>query len=264
MCNREHAGIKYGRVVKPGPATHGYSVDVVEMDDVAGGHHRHPNGEIDLVMPVDGTPRFDGHGAGWLVYEPGTAHRADGHRRQGARCSICCRRARSSSRNSGIGAGRASARAASAYRRSAMPSLSTADHGLSPPRVDIPRDYNAAHDLVERNLAAGRAGKIAYIDDAGHATRTASSPSASTAAPTRSSASACSPSSACSSACSTPSTFRRRSSARSRPASCRSPATRCSRPRTTSTCCATAARGRWSSRRRCCRRSRRSSARCRT
>jgi len=48
-----------------------------------------------------------------------------------------------------------------------MPSLSTADHGASPPRVEIPRDYNAAHDLVERNLAAGRAGKIAYIDDAG-------------------------------------------------------------------------------------------------
>ena len=48
-----------------------------------------------------------------------------------------------------------------------MPSLCTADHRVSPPRVHIPRDYNAAHDLIERNLAAGRAGKIAYIDDAG-------------------------------------------------------------------------------------------------
>ncbi len=48
-----------------------------------------------------------------------------------------------------------------------MPSLSTADHGASPPRLEIPRDYNAAHDLVERNLRAGRAGKTAYIDDAG-------------------------------------------------------------------------------------------------
>jgi uncharacterized protein DUF4863 len=74
MCNREHAGIKYGRVVKPGDATHGYSVDVVEMDDVAGGHHRHPNGEIDLVIPIDDTAAFDGRGAGWLVYEPGSAH----------------------------------------------------------------------------------------------------------------------------------------------------------------------------------------------
>jgi Domain of unknown function (DUF4863) len=74
MCSRENAGIKYGRVVKPGPATHGFSVDVVEMEDLAGGHHRHPTGEIDLIMPLRGAARFDGHGAGWLVYEPGTAH----------------------------------------------------------------------------------------------------------------------------------------------------------------------------------------------
>jgi benzoate-CoA ligase len=48
-----------------------------------------------------------------------------------------------------------------------MPGLSTADHSTSPPRVSIPRDYNAAHDLIERNLAAGRAGKLAFVDDAG-------------------------------------------------------------------------------------------------
>jgi benzoate-CoA ligase len=33
--------------------------------------------------------------------------------------------------------------------------------------MEIPRDYNAAADLIERNLAAGRGGKLAYIDDAG-------------------------------------------------------------------------------------------------
>jgi hypothetical protein len=74
MLSREAGGIRYGRVVKPGPATHGYSVDVVEMDDVVGPHHRHPNGEIDLVMPIDAAARFDGHGAGWVVYGPGSAH----------------------------------------------------------------------------------------------------------------------------------------------------------------------------------------------
>ena len=74
MCNREAGGIRYGRVLKPGPATHGFSVDVVDMADVAGPHHRHPNGEIDLVMPIDGAARFDGHGAGWVVYGPGSAH----------------------------------------------------------------------------------------------------------------------------------------------------------------------------------------------
>ncbi|MBK6803675.1 MAG: benzoate-CoA ligase family protein [Betaproteobacteria bacterium] len=51
-----------------------------------------------------------------------------------------------------------------------MPGLSRADFGTSPPRIDIPRDYNAAHDLIERNLAAGRAGKVAYIDDRGRTT----------------------------------------------------------------------------------------------
>ncbi|MGE0334084.1 MAG: benzoate-CoA ligase family protein [Gammaproteobacteria bacterium] len=44
------------------------------------------------------------------------------------------------------------------------------NHEVSPPRVVLPREYNAAHDLVERNLAAGRTDKIAYIDDAGTCT----------------------------------------------------------------------------------------------
>lgn len=75
MCQREAGGIRYGRVVKPGPVTHGFSVDVVDMTPLAGPHHRHPNGEIDLVMPLEPDARFDGHGAGWVVYGPGSAHR---------------------------------------------------------------------------------------------------------------------------------------------------------------------------------------------
>ncbi len=75
LCNREAGGIRYGRAVKPGPATHGFSVDVVEMDRIAGPHHLHPNGEIDLVMPLEGPATFDGRGAGWVVYGPGSAHR---------------------------------------------------------------------------------------------------------------------------------------------------------------------------------------------
>src|SRR5437773_6728386 len=51
-----------------------------------------------------------------------------------------------------------------------MVGLSTADQSVSPPRIDIPRDYNAAHDLIERNLQAGRASKVAYIDDRGSTT----------------------------------------------------------------------------------------------
>jgi benzoate-CoA ligase len=51
-----------------------------------------------------------------------------------------------------------------------MAALSRADHRSDPPVIEIPRDYNAAHDLIERNLAAGRGPKLAYVDDAGRYT----------------------------------------------------------------------------------------------
>ncbi|MDB5798206.1 MAG: 2-hydroxylaminobenzoate mutase [Paucimonas sp.] len=74
LCNREGGGIRYGRVIKPGTATRGFSVDVVDMQDIKGPHHTHPNGEIDLVIPLTAGARFDGHPAGWAVYEAGSAH----------------------------------------------------------------------------------------------------------------------------------------------------------------------------------------------
>ncbi len=36
--------------------------------------------------------------------------------------------------------------------------------------MELPREYNAAVDLIGRNLAAGRGGKVAYIDDTGPCT----------------------------------------------------------------------------------------------
>nr|WP_326541136.1 DUF4863 family protein [Pseudorhodoferax sp.] len=75
LCNREGGGIRYGRIFKPAPDLHGFSVDVVDMQDIAGPQHTHPLGEIDLIMPLDGDARFDGRPAGWLVCPPGSAHR---------------------------------------------------------------------------------------------------------------------------------------------------------------------------------------------
>ncbi|MCA0240528.1 MAG: DUF4863 family protein [Proteobacteria bacterium] len=75
LCNREGGGIRYGRIFKPAPDLHGFSVDVVDMRDIAGPHHVHPNGEIDLIMPIEGDALFDGRAAGWLVCPPGSAHR---------------------------------------------------------------------------------------------------------------------------------------------------------------------------------------------
>jgi hypothetical protein len=74
LCDREGGGLRYGRIFKPAPDLHGFSVDVVDMTDIAGPHHAHPNGEIDLIMPMDEVARFDGRPAGWLVCPPGSAH----------------------------------------------------------------------------------------------------------------------------------------------------------------------------------------------
>lgn len=75
LCDREGGGIRYGRIFKPADDLHGFSVDVVDMQDIAGPHHAHPQGEIDLIMPLDDGALFDGRPAGWLVSPQGSAHR---------------------------------------------------------------------------------------------------------------------------------------------------------------------------------------------
>ena len=74
LGNRGDTPLRYGRAIKPGPDTQGFSVDVVLMTNVAGPEHTHPAGEIDMVMPIDATAKFDGYGAGWVVFEPGSVH----------------------------------------------------------------------------------------------------------------------------------------------------------------------------------------------
>jgi hypothetical protein len=74
LCGREHGGIKFGRPVKPGEQAGKFSVDVVLMDTIKGPHHVHTTGEIGMIVPVSGTPKFDGKGEGWYVYGPGSAH----------------------------------------------------------------------------------------------------------------------------------------------------------------------------------------------
>ncbi len=74
MCAQGGEGRRFGRVLEPRPATHDLSVDVVDLTDVVSPHHRHPTGEVCLTMPVTEGARFDGHGAGWCVNPPGSAH----------------------------------------------------------------------------------------------------------------------------------------------------------------------------------------------
>jgi hypothetical protein len=74
MCSQGSEGRRFGRVIEPSEQTNSLSVDVVDLKDIVGPHHRHPNGEICMVMPVTAGALFDGVGRGWCVYEPGSAH----------------------------------------------------------------------------------------------------------------------------------------------------------------------------------------------
>lgn len=75
MCTQGSGRRKFGRIFEPAPDLAGFSVDVVDIDDLVGNYHRHPTGEIDLIMPVTADATFDARGAGWLVYPPGSGHR---------------------------------------------------------------------------------------------------------------------------------------------------------------------------------------------
>ena len=75
LCTQGDEKRRFGRIFEAGEATHGFSIDVVDITDLVGNHHRHPTGEIDMIMPVTPEAKFDGVGAGWLVYAPGSGHR---------------------------------------------------------------------------------------------------------------------------------------------------------------------------------------------
>ena len=74
MCDQGGEGRRFGRVLEAEDETDNLSVDVVDLTDIVGPHHRHPTGEICMVMPVTDGARFDGHDAGWCVNPPGSAH----------------------------------------------------------------------------------------------------------------------------------------------------------------------------------------------
>lgn len=75
MCAQGDAGRRFGRVIEPSDETGRLSVDVVDLIDIAGPHHRHPLGEICMVLPITKGALFDGKPRGWCVYEPDSQHR---------------------------------------------------------------------------------------------------------------------------------------------------------------------------------------------
>lgn len=74
LGDREHGGIRFGRILPPDPETDDFSVDVVQMEDIAGPYHGHPRGEIDMIIPESADAKFDDQGQGWMVYPAGSEH----------------------------------------------------------------------------------------------------------------------------------------------------------------------------------------------
>jgi len=75
MCAQGSRGRRFGRVIESNEETGRLSVDVVDLENIVGPHHRHPSGEICMIMPVTKAARFDGMARGWCVFEPGSDHR---------------------------------------------------------------------------------------------------------------------------------------------------------------------------------------------
>jgi hypothetical protein len=73
IANRGELPVRYGRAAKATPETGDFSIDVVHMNG-AGPLHRHPNGEINFCMALEGSPTFMDQPAGWVVEPPGSQH----------------------------------------------------------------------------------------------------------------------------------------------------------------------------------------------
>ena len=73
VANRGEAPVKYSRAAKATEETSGFSIDVVDMSG-PGPRHRHPNGEMNWCIALDGEPRFGGKAPGWVVEVPGSEH----------------------------------------------------------------------------------------------------------------------------------------------------------------------------------------------
>jgi len=73
VADRGEPPVRYSRAAKATEETGGFSIDVVDMTG-PGPRHRHPNGEVNWCVALDGAPTFDGQGPGWVVEPPGSEH----------------------------------------------------------------------------------------------------------------------------------------------------------------------------------------------
>jgi len=73
IADRGEPPVRWGRVAKASAETEGFSIDVVHMSG-PGPRHRHPRGEIDYCVALEGSPTFDGRAPGWVVLPEDSTH----------------------------------------------------------------------------------------------------------------------------------------------------------------------------------------------
>lgn len=73
ICERGEAPMRFGRITKATPESLDFSIDIVDMDG-PGPKHKHPMGEVNFCVAIDGQPTFDGHAQGWVVLPPESVH----------------------------------------------------------------------------------------------------------------------------------------------------------------------------------------------
>ncbi|MFT7485847.1 MAG: hypothetical protein ACI9F9_001698 [Candidatus Paceibacteria bacterium] len=73
ICERGEMPMRFGRVSKATPESLDFSIDIVHMDG-PGPEHKHPQGEVNFCISIDGQPTFDGHAPGWVVFPPNSVH----------------------------------------------------------------------------------------------------------------------------------------------------------------------------------------------
>ncbi len=73
IAERGEPPVRWGRVAKASGETLGFSIDAVWMSG-PGPRHRHPHGEINWTVALEGSPTFEGQPPGWVVLPAGSTH----------------------------------------------------------------------------------------------------------------------------------------------------------------------------------------------
>ena len=73
IAERGALPVCWGRVTKASPESRDFSIDVVHMNG-AGPEHRHPGGEVNYCVALEGQPTFEDQPPGWIVMPPDSVH----------------------------------------------------------------------------------------------------------------------------------------------------------------------------------------------